>query len=116
MPPSADAADVARAFAHDEGAHHRRYAIETRADLIPGMDFAYQARVDVDRSYARCAAYLLAATVTMPIYGRMADLYGRRRVLLAAISLFGVGSWLARASILGGGRAVRTCHRRAVAE
>ena len=38
------------------------------------------------------SAYLLAATVTMPIYGRLADLYGRRRILLIAISLFVVGA------------------------
>jgi EmrB/QacA subfamily drug resistance transporter len=38
------------------------------------------------------SAYLLSATVTMPIYGRMADLYGRRRVLLAAIALFVAGA------------------------
>src|SRR5262249_5605223 len=38
------------------------------------------------------SAYLLAATVTMPIYGRLADLYGRRRILLVAISLFLAGA------------------------
>lgn len=38
------------------------------------------------------SAYLLAATVTMPLYGRMADLYGRRRVLLGAIALFVAGA------------------------
>jgi MFS family permease len=38
------------------------------------------------------SAYLLSATVTMPIYGRLADLYGRRRILLIAISLFVVGA------------------------
>jgi len=38
------------------------------------------------------SAYLLSATVTMPIYGRLADLYGRRRVLLVAISLFLAGA------------------------
>jgi MFS family permease len=38
------------------------------------------------------SAYLLAATVTMPIYGRLADLYGRRRILLIAISLFLAGA------------------------
>ena len=36
--------------------------------------------------------YLLAATVTMPIYGRLADLYGRRRILLIAIALFLAGA------------------------
>jgi len=38
------------------------------------------------------SAYLLAATVTMPVYGRLADLYGRRRVLLIAITLFVTGA------------------------
>ena len=38
------------------------------------------------------SAYLLSATVTMPIYGRLADLYGRRRILLIAIALFVAGA------------------------
>src|SRR5690348_3519763 len=33
-------------------------------------------------------AYLVAATVTTPIYGRLSDLHGRRPVLLAALGLF----------------------------
>ena len=37
-------------------------------------------------------AYLLAATVTMPIAGRIADIYGFKRVLLAGIVLFTVAS------------------------
>jgi MFS family permease len=32
--------------------------------------------------------YLLTATVMMPIYGRLADIYGRRRILLVAITVF----------------------------
>src|SRR5262245_61043223 len=36
--------------------------------------------------------YLLTATVTMPLYGRLADIYGRRRVLLTAIVLFVTGA------------------------
>jgi len=36
--------------------------------------------------------YLLASTVSMPIYGRLADVYGRRRVLLVAITLFLAGA------------------------
>jgi EmrB/QacA subfamily drug resistance transporter len=34
------------------------------------------------------SAYLVASTVTTPIYGRLSDLYGRRPVLLTAIGLF----------------------------
>src|SRR5215470_16800852 len=36
--------------------------------------------------------YLLACTVSMPLYGRLADAWGRKRVLLAAIVLFCSGS------------------------
>lgn len=40
------------------------------------------------------SAYLLTGTVTVPIYGKLADLYGRKPVLLAAIAMFLVGSML----------------------
>ncbi len=36
--------------------------------------------------------YLLTATVMMPIYGRLADIYGRRRILLVAITVFLTGA------------------------
>lgn len=39
-------------------------------------------------------AYLLTTAVTIPIYGRLADLYGRKRVFLAGATLFLVGSTL----------------------
>src|SRR5829696_2123572 len=38
------------------------------------------------------AAYLLAATVTVPLYGKLADRRGRKPVLLAGIALFLAGS------------------------
>jgi MFS family permease len=37
-------------------------------------------------------AYLLAATVAVPMYGRMGDAFGRKRMLLWALGLFVVGS------------------------
>jgi len=40
------------------------------------------------------SAYLLTSTVTVPIYGKLADLYGRKPVFLASIALFMVGSML----------------------
>ncbi len=39
-------------------------------------------------------AYLLTSTVTIPIYGKLSDLYGRRPLLMAGIVLFLVGSAL----------------------
>jgi EmrB/QacA subfamily drug resistance transporter len=37
-------------------------------------------------------AYMLASTITVPIFGKLADLYGRKPILLFGISLFLVGS------------------------
>src|ERR1041385_6773076 len=42
--------------------------------------------------------YLLACTVTMPLYGRLADAIGRKRVLLGAIVVFCGASLLASAA------------------
>src|SRR5436190_12855811 len=39
-------------------------------------------------------AYLLTATISGPIYGKLSDLFGRRPVLLFAVSVFLVGSAL----------------------
>jgi MFS family permease len=39
-------------------------------------------------------AYLLASTVSGPIYGKLGDLYGRKLVLQVAIVIFLVGSAL----------------------
>jgi EmrB/QacA subfamily drug resistance transporter len=38
------------------------------------------------------SAYLLTSTASVPIWGRMSDLYGRRRLYLAGVSIFLVGS------------------------
>ncbi len=40
------------------------------------------------------SAYLLAFTVSTPIYGKLADLFGRKRILLFGLVLFSVGSML----------------------
>src|SRR3954447_13763347 len=39
-------------------------------------------------------AYLLALTVVTPLYGKLGDLYGRKRVLQSALVLFLIGSAL----------------------
>jgi EmrB/QacA subfamily drug resistance transporter len=39
-------------------------------------------------------AYVLASTITTPLYGKLGDLYGRKRLLMIAIVLFLVGSAL----------------------
>ncbi|OFW29077.1 MAG: hypothetical protein A3H97_15915 [Acidobacteria bacterium RIFCSPLOWO2_02_FULL_65_29] len=44
------------------------------------------------------SAYLLTSTASVPLWGRLSDLYGRRSVYLAAIALFVIGSMLAGVS------------------
>ncbi len=44
------------------------------------------------------ASYLLAATATGPVFGRLSDTYGRKPIYLAGISLFLLGSVLCGAS------------------
>jgi EmrB/QacA subfamily drug resistance transporter len=39
-------------------------------------------------------SYLVASTVTVPLYGRLSDIYGRRRLFVISIVLFLVGSAL----------------------
>ncbi len=38
--------------------------------------------------------YLLTATITTPIYGKLSDLYGRKNTLIVGISIFLLGSFL----------------------
>jgi EmrB/QacA subfamily drug resistance transporter len=39
-------------------------------------------------------AYVLASTITTPLYGKLGDLYGRKRLLMTAIVIFLIGSAL----------------------
>ncbi|MEY2532588.1 MAG: hypothetical protein QOF29_498 [bacterium] len=43
-------------------------------------------------------AYLLAATVTVPLYGKLSDIYGRRRLFVVSIAIFLIGSVLCGAA------------------
>jgi EmrB/QacA subfamily drug resistance transporter len=44
------------------------------------------------------SAYLLASTVSTPIYGKLADLFGRKHVLIFGLMLFSLGSILSGTS------------------
>ena len=43
-------------------------------------------------------AYLLTSTVTVPIYGKFSDVFGRKVMLMIGVALFLLGSWLSGAS------------------
>jgi EmrB/QacA subfamily drug resistance transporter len=76
-------------------------AMRTIADDLKGLDL--QAWVTT--------AYLITSTITTPIYGKLGDIFGRRRLFLIAISIFVAGSVLSSFSgsmlELAGWRAVQ---------
>jgi EmrB/QacA subfamily drug resistance transporter len=43
-------------------------------------------------------AYLVTTTITVPIAGKLSDLFGRKKLLLIGVSIFGIGSLLSGAS------------------
>jgi EmrB/QacA subfamily drug resistance transporter len=43
-------------------------------------------------------AYLVTTTITVPIAGKLSDLFGRKKMLLIGVSIFGIGSLLSGAS------------------
>lgn len=59
-------------------------SIRTIADDLQGLNLQAWATT----------AYLITATITTPLYGKLSDLYGRRPFFLAAIALFVLGSVL----------------------
>ncbi|MCI0476397.1 MAG: MFS transporter, partial [Anaerolineales bacterium] len=40
------------------------------------------------------SAYMIASTTTLPIFGKLSDIYGRRRLYLIAVAFFLIGSTL----------------------
>ncbi|MEU5841180.1 MDR family MFS transporter [Rhodococcus sp. NPDC047139] len=48
----------------------------------------------VDRMLWVITAYILASTIMMPVYGKLGDLFGRRPLLLTALTIFVLGSVL----------------------
>ena len=44
------------------------------------------------------SSYLLSSTVTVPIYGKFSDVFGRKVMLIIGVCLFLAGSWLSGAS------------------
>src|SRR5215211_1994618 len=44
------------------------------------------------------SAYLLTSTASVPIWGRLSDLYGRRRMYLTGVAIFMIGSVMSGAS------------------
>ena len=76
-------------------------AIRTIADDLKGLEHQAWATT----------AYLITSTIVTPLYGKLSDIYGRKKFFIAAISIFVVGSILCTFSTsmfeLAGFRAVQ---------
>ena len=59
------------------------------ATALPTMGRAFN---DVENLSWVVTAYLLTATVSTPLYGKLSDIYGRRAVMLTGIAIFIAGS------------------------
>jgi EmrB/QacA subfamily drug resistance transporter len=59
------------------------------ATALPTMGRAFN---DVENLSWVVTAYLLTATASTPLYGKLSDIYGRRMIMLAGIAIFIAGS------------------------
>ncbi len=59
------------------------------ATALPTMGRAFN---DIENLSWVVTAYLLTATASTPLYGKLSDIYGRRAVMLAGIAIFIAGS------------------------
>ncbi|MEO7269512.1 MAG: MFS transporter, partial [Knoellia sp.] len=57
-------------------------SIRTIADDLKGLEHQAWATT----------AYLITATIVTPLYGKLSDIYGRKKFFITAISIFIVGS------------------------
>ncbi len=58
--------------------------------------------IQLDHAAWIVSAYLLGFVVVMPLMGRVSDIYGRRRIFLLCLTIFGLGSLLCAISPLLG--------------
>jgi len=104
--PSTHAQAPARAGASAAGGLSQRAIMTILGGLMLGMFLAALDQTIVGTALPRIAndlhglsiqawvttAYLITSTITTPLYGKLSDIYGRKPLYLAAITIFIVGS------------------------
>jgi EmrB/QacA subfamily drug resistance transporter len=60
--------------------------------VAPALPTIGRALADVDNLSWVVTAYLISTTVATPLFGKLSDIYGRRRMMLIAVGVFIVGS------------------------
>lgn len=106
---SANTADQAsHSGPHESGEYTHRQVLTILSGLMLGMFLGALDQTIVSTSIRTIAddlnglsvqawvttAYLITATITTPIYGKLGDLYGRKKLFMFAITVFIVGSAL----------------------
>ncbi len=83
--------------------------------LIPALGELARA-LDTDASGVAwtLTGYLLSAAICTPIFGRLGDMFGKRRLLVISLAVFAAGSVVSRARLLAraAGRGPRAPGRR----
>src|SRR5690349_3789423 len=105
---STDATPAARAAEDHAGEYTHRQILTILSGLMLGMFLGALDQTIVSTSIRTISddlnglsvqawvttAYLITATITTPIYGKLGDLYGRKKLFLFAITVFIAGSAL----------------------
>src|SRR5262247_2287070 len=60
--------------------------------VAPALPTIGRALADVENLSWVITAYLISTTVATPLFGKLSDIYGRRRMMLIAVGVFVVGS------------------------
>jgi len=60
--------------------------------VAPALPAIGKSLADIDNLSWIVTAYLLAATATTPLFGKLSDIHGRRTIILLAIGVFVIGS------------------------
>ena len=73
--------------------------------LIPALgELTTQLDTDASGIAWTLTAYLLAAAVATPVFGRLGDMFGKRRLLVISLALFAAGSAVSALGTLARGR------------
>src|SRR5687768_4712736 len=69
-------------------------ALDQTIVATAGPDIQRQLEIEASLYTWITTSYLVASTVLVPVWGKLSDLFGRKRVILAGITVFLVGSVL----------------------
>src|SRR5262245_35615067 len=92
-PPAAPPVDHAAARAIIVGIMLAMFLSALEQTIVaPALPTIGRALADVEHLSWVVTAYLISTTVATPLFGKLSDIYGRRRMMLISVGVFVVGS------------------------